>query len=135
MADDVLEELMDGWDWGSLLLPIVEQELPEGYDTKPILEKANEQLAPLTAQINELLAERAEKATVEQRLLVVERKLAALRQAHEIMLALVFHYAREGFKGRAGSADLVPGRAGRSRAAKQDEAAKRRARRLTMLDR
>ena len=63
------------------------------FDSDALREHISNELQPLTDRINEQLAERASQVTLEERVLALERKLATLRLAHQLLIEVALHRA------------------------------------------
>lgn len=83
-------DLMQGWAWADLMATPIREHLPKGQADE-YLARLAEELAPLTGRIDEALATREDEATLEERVLALERKILMLRQANELLIWLAIH--------------------------------------------
>ena len=86
-------DLLEGWDWATLLVDVLEAIPNIKFDSDALREHISSELQPLTNRINEQLAERAPQVTLEERVLALERKLATLRLAHQLLIEVALHRA------------------------------------------
>ncbi len=121
-------DLMQGWTWADLMAMPIREYLPKGQ-AEEYLARFAEELAPLTDRIDEALATRENDATLEERVLALERKILMLRQANELLIWLAIHRVEKLYKSvRNGLHEETPG----TRRVVNEEA-QRLARRLRML--
>ncbi len=127
--------LMQGWTWMDLMATPIREHLPKGH-AEEYLARLSEELAPLTARIDEALATREDEATLEERVLALERKILMLRQANELLIWLAIHRVEKLYESvRSGlreGADILRSGGTVSRCV-ADEDAQRLARRRRML--
>jgi len=78
-------DLMDGWDWRSLILPVMRSHLGDsGKDPDEVADGVAEELTPLGELIDRSLAKRPVEATIEERVAALERQILLLRNVHDI---------------------------------------------------
>jgi hypothetical protein len=128
-------DLMSGWTWKALILPAVEKHLgTSGKTPEEVVEGIAEELKPLTDQIDRVLENRANEATIDERVLALERKILMMRNAHEILIGLGIErieQLRQVVRDELGRRPRTTGRSSASR--KTDETAQIIARRHRML--
>lgn len=88
-------DLMRGWEWRDLLAAALSYDLPAGATADTIVAGIIEELEHRGGQIDETLANRSDEASLEERVLALERKILMLRYTNEIAIGLTTHWVKQ----------------------------------------